>query len=106
MPERDVLTVAHEIRKTECLVVNHLEEAWRSTAMLDVGLAVGAGGSQKDARLAFNELGQIGCDARLPRPTLFHARIAWSRTFTALDRLDALREGDIAGIRSRWRALH
>src|SRR6266849_2321952 len=88
-----------ENRKTERLVVQHLEKAGRSAAMLDVGLAVGAGCSEEDACLASDEFGQIRTYARLPRPALFHARIALSRTLTALDRLDGGSEGDIAGIR-------
>jgi hypothetical protein len=103
---RDALAVAREIGKTERLVVQHLEEAVRSAAMLDVGLALGVGRSEEDARLASDELGQIGCDARLPRFALFHARIAMPRTLTGLDSLDGWREGDIAEIRSRRWPLH
>src|SRR5262249_28289643 len=104
--ERDVLAIAREIGKTERLVVQHLEEAGRSAAVLNIGLAVGARRSEEDARLLPNELGQLGCDARLPGPALFHARIALSPTLPALDRLDGGCEGDIAGIRSRGRHLH
>ena len=49
--ERDILPVAREIGKADGLLIEHLEEARRPAAMLDVRLAVLARRGEEDARL-------------------------------------------------------
>ena len=48
----DVLAVAGKIGESDRLVVEHVQEAGRAAAMLDVGLAVGACRRQEDAGLS------------------------------------------------------
>jgi len=57
--ERDVLPVAAIVRETKRALVDHLDEAFRPAAMLDVGRAVRIGGAEKDGILLGDETGEL-----------------------------------------------
>ena len=94
----DILPVAGKIGKGDRLVVEHVQEAGRAAAMLDVGLAVGARRRQEHAGLGGDEGSEVRRDGCAPAAALFHRGIAVPRALALLDRLDRRRERDIAGI--------
>ena len=62
--------------KAMVLLVEHVQEAGRAAAVLDVGLAVGIGGGEEDAGLLADEGGEVGRDGRPPAAALLHRGIA------------------------------
>src|SRR4029453_12297824 len=79
-------------------LVEHSEKTRRSAAMLDVWLPTRARRTQEDARLICDERGEIRRDAGFPTAPPFHGRVAATGSLAALDRLDVLRERDVAGV--------
>src|SRR5260370_29844199 len=61
--KRDILPIASEIDKADGPVVKHPQKACWAAAMLDIWLALGVRGGEENARLRFDEAGEIGRDA-------------------------------------------
>jgi hypothetical protein len=82
------LAVAGEIGETERPVVEHAQDALWSAAMLDVRLAVGAGGGEIEGALLGDEGGKLLVD-RGGEPALrLHLRIAGAGAAALLHGLD------------------
>src|SRR5262245_44599717 len=93
----DILPVTGKIDKCNGAVVEHAQESCGTTAMLDVGLALGINGGKEDAHLCLDEGFQVGRDLCAPASLFFHAFIGRARTLVGLQCLDGGRKGNIAG---------
>jgi hypothetical protein len=69
----DVLPVAAEIGEAKRALVDHLQEARRAAAVLDVGLSIGVGRGEEERVDGFQECREIVGDLRPPRPLALHA---------------------------------
>src|SRR5262249_2614302 len=72
--DADVLPVALEVVERERLLVEHPQEALRPAAVLDVGLAVGAGGGEIERVALRDELAQPAVDFASEVPGARHGR--------------------------------
>lgn len=99
---RQVLLVAGIVGKSERLLVQHFQKALRTTAVLDIGLAIRRGSGEIEAVGLGEEGLEVFIDLGAPAALLDPA-ISLSRTLARLDRLHRGGKGDIAGIRMGWR---
>ena len=77
---RDVLPVAAVIGERQRGLVQNLDEALRPAAMLDVGLAVRAGGREIQAVGLGEERRELLVDLGAPAAILLHMRIGLARS--------------------------
>jgi hypothetical protein len=55
--DTDVLPIATEVRKCQGLAIEHAQEAWRTTAVLDIGPSIFGDGSHVKAIACRDEFG-------------------------------------------------
>src|ERR1035437_5305833 len=94
----DVLPVAAVIGERQRVFVRNPDEALWSAAMLDIGLAIGAGGGQEQAVLRSEKRGEVVVDLGAPAAVLLDAGIGIARSLAGLDRLHGRGERHVAGI--------
>src|SRR5262249_50049243 len=92
----DVLAIADEIGKADGFVVEHMQEAGRAAAVLDVRLTLRVRGGDEDAGLRRDKCREVGRNPCRPRATLIHALVKAARTLARLYCLDARRKDQVA----------
>jgi hypothetical protein len=95
---RDVLPVAAVIGEGQRGLVQNFHKTFRAAAMLDIGLAVGAGGCEIEAVGLRQECRQILIDLGAPAATFFDMRVAVARSLAGLDFLHRGGECHVARI--------
>ena len=89
--------VALEVGKSQRLLVDDAQEAWRAAAMLDVGLAFRVRRRQIEGARLGQKAGQIGRYGGAPAAAVLGLGIVLARAAPGLDGLDGGREGNVAG---------
>src|SRR5271154_2813476 len=75
----DVLPIPGEVREAERLLVQHVNEALGSSAMLYIGLPLRIRGRKVDAVAVGNESGEVGSYRGLPSAFSFHPAVHLAR---------------------------
>jgi hypothetical protein len=94
----DVLPVAAVIGERQGVLVQDPDKTSRAATVLDIGLAIGAGGGEIQAVRVRQKRGQVVVDLGAPSAVLFDMRIGLTRSLAGLDFLHRRGERDIAGI--------
>lgn len=95
------LAIAVEINKPNGFFVEHPQETRRTATVLDVGLAIGIGGRQKDADLRLDKQLKVFTDFGFPAAIVLHAGIGTPRTLSALNGFNRIGERYITGV-EKW----
>ncbi len=96
---RDVLPVAGEVGKGQRRLVDDVEEALGSAAVLDVGLPVLARGGEIERPRLGDEGRELRRHGRCPAAFGLHARVGCARAAALLLGFDRRREGNVGGRR-------